>query len=62
MSNSILFTALGAVIIGAASFGLYTGFRLFERAAINRRRAGGSLRVLYEDNKISCDREGGVDL
>lgn len=50
MINNILFIALGAALVGAASFGLYTGFRFLERSAINRRRSGGSLRDLYEDN------------
>lgn len=52
----------GAALVGAASFGLYAGFRFLERSAIKRRRTDCNLRDLYEDNKISCDREGGLDL
>lgn len=57
MSNNVLVLTLGAALIGAASFGLYTGFRFLERVAINRHRTGGSFKELYEDN-----REGGAEL
>ncbi len=57
MSNNILVVTLGAALIGAATFGLYSGFRFLERVAINCRHTGGSFKELYEDN-----RKGGAEL
>ncbi len=51
MSNNILVVTLGAALIGATTFGLYTGFRFLERVAINRHRTGSSFRELYDDNE-----------